>query len=117
MGLVKFDSDLDNVVTPKYSPEGRGPVLRSDKLEVTRISFPTGQGSMLHQHPEEQIMYVLSGRLRVRQGEDSEYEVGPGEANYNPSNIRHSVEALEPTVALSIKNLVDPQYAATGRLE
>jgi quercetin dioxygenase-like cupin family protein len=119
MGLVRFDTHLDNVVTPQYSPEGRGPVLRSNALEITQMSFPAGGGSTFHHHPEEQIMYVLSGLLRIRQGDDdnySEYEVGVGEANFNPSNIRHSTEALQPTVVLSIKNVVDPQYAATGSL-
>lgn len=114
MGLVKFDQDADNLVSSSYS-QGRGPVLRSDCLELTKISFAKGQGAATHQHQEEQVMYVLSGRIRATLG-DQEYEVGPGEATFNPANTPHSVHALEDTVALSVKNHVAPSYSETGRL-
>lgn len=114
MGLVKFDRDEDNVVSGEYS-QGKGPVLRSKHIEVTKISFPKGQGAQLHRHPEEQVMYVLSGRLKVTL-EGEQYEVGPGEATFNPGNAKHGVEALEDTVALSFKNLTAPEYEKTGDL-
>jgi quercetin dioxygenase-like cupin family protein len=114
MGLVKFDADRDNVVSGSYS-QGRGPVLRSDNLEVTKIAFAAGEGANVHQHPEEQVMYVLSGRLRVTCGEES-YEVAAGEASHHPANVPHGVHAVEDTVGLSLKNQVAPIYASTGRL-
>ena len=64
MTLVKFDSDADNVVSGSYST-GTGPVLRSDNMEVTKIFFEKGKGADVHTHPEEQLMYVLEGRLQV----------------------------------------------------
>ena len=114
MPLVKFDSDEDNLVSGSYST-GHGPVLRSDNLEVTKISFEAGKGAEPHQHPEEQVMYVLSGRLRVTCDGET-YEVGPGEATFNPSNSMHEVMALEDVTAISLKNQVAPIYDATGRL-
>jgi quercetin dioxygenase-like cupin family protein len=114
MGLVKFDRDADNLVSGSYS-QGRGPVLRSDNLELTRISFSKGEGAARHQHKEEQVMYILSGRIKATLGDD-EYEVGPGEATFNPANTPHSVLALEDTVGLSVKNHVAPIYTETGRL-
>ncbi len=114
MGLVRFDRDEENLVSGTYS-QGRGPVLRSDSLELTKISFAKGEGAKTHQHKEEQVMYVLSGRLNVMLG-DEKYEVGPGEATFNPSNVPHSVLALEDTVGLSVKNHVAPIYTETGRL-
>lgn len=114
MGLVRFDHDADNLVSGTYS-QGRGPVLRSDHLEITKISFAKGEGASTHQHKEEQVMYVLSGRIRATLG-DEEYEVGPGEATFNPANTPHSALALEDTVGLSVKNHVAPVYEATGRL-
>lgn len=115
MGHVTFDRDEDNVVSGQYSA-GRGPVLRSEKMEVTKIAFPKGKGAELHRHPEEQVMYVLSGRLQVT-CDGERYEVGPGEATFNPANSDHGVSALEDTVALSFKNLVDPTgYEKTGDL-
>ena len=45
------------------------------------------------------------------------YEVGPGQATFNPSNILHGVEALEDTVVLSLKApLISDDYEATGKL-
>jgi quercetin dioxygenase-like cupin family protein len=114
MTLVKFDRDSDNVVSGSYST-GTGPVLRSEKMEVTKISFAKGYGADPHQHPEEQVMYVLSGRLEVTCGDDT-YVVEPGEATFNPSNVPHSVMALEDVTALSFKNQVAPIYEATGSL-
>ena len=114
MGLVKLDGHDDNLVTPQYST-ARGPVVRSDALELTRAFYEKGKGASLHRHPEEQIIYVLSGRGRVRLG-DEEYEIGPGDVSFHPSNVPHAIVALEDLRVLSIKRLVDPTYDATGRL-
>lgn len=114
MPKVTFDSAADNLVSGSYST-GTGPVLRSEHMEVTKISFVRDKGAHSHSHPEEQVMYVLSGRLRVECGDET-YEIGPGEATFNPSGMPHAVMALEDTTALSFKNQVAPIYEATGRL-
>ena|SRR5215813_9819714 len=114
MGLVRFDRDENNLVSRRYS-QGRGPVLRSDSLELTKISFAKGEGARMHRHEEEQVLYVLSGRIKARLG-DEEYEVGPGEATFSPAGVPHGMHALEDTVALSVKNQVAPIYPETGRL-
>ena len=120
MTKVTFEGSNDHVLSREYST-GRGPVMRSHKQEVSRLSFDAGTGADPHRHHEEQIFYVLTGRLRVTlgEGEDAEiYEVGPGEGSYHPSNVLHRLEALEDTQAVSFKNVVDPtQYPETGRLD
>lgn len=120
MPKVTFDGSEDNVLSPQYST-ARGPVMRSEKQEISVVSFEKGTGAEPHQHPEEQTFYVLSGRLRVSLGADDDaetYEVGPGEGSFHPANVAHGVEALEDTRAVSFKNIVDPtQYAETGRLD
>lgn len=114
MGLVRFDEHVDNVVAGQYSA-ARGPVLRSEKIEVAKIYFAKGEGAKLHAHPEEQVIYVLRGRLEVTLG-DERYIVEAGQASYHPSNVPHAVVALEDTEALSFKNIVSPQYPSTGEL-
>lgn len=115
MSLIRFEErDAGNLVAGHYST-GRGQVLRSDKIEVTKIRFQEGRGADTHHHPEEQVFYVLEGRLQVTLDGEA-YEVGPGEGSFHPSNAPHSVLALEDTVALSFKNLVDPNYEPTGTL-
>jgi quercetin dioxygenase-like cupin family protein len=116
MGLVRWDEDADNVVSGDYST-ARGPVLRSEKQEVTKVRFKAGEGAKSHSHPEEQTFYLLEGRLRVTLGDAEPYEVGPHEGSFHPSNVPHQVEALEDTVAISFKNIVDPSgYQPTGNL-
>ena len=114
MGLVKLEGHEDNLVTPQYST-ARGPVMRSDNLELTKGFYEKGKGADTHAHPEEQIIYVLSGQAAVTLG-DEQYEVAPGDVSYHPSNVPHSIVALEDLTVLSIKHLVSPIYEATGRL-
>ena len=116
MGLITFDEqDEGRLVAEQYST-GRGPVLRSDVMELTKISFERGRGADLHQHPEEQILYVLEGVLDVTVGDES-YEVHPGQASFHPSNVPHRAIAKEDVVALSFKNLVAPNYEKSGDLK
>ncbi|AYY12278.1 cupin domain-containing protein [Actinobacteria bacterium YIM 96077] len=115
VGLVSFDGkDEENLVAGHYS-RGRGPVLRSDQMELTKITFDAGEGADMHQHPEEQILYVLAGVLEVTVGDET-YEVHPGQASFHPSNVWHRAVARERTTALSFKNLVAPNYEKTGEL-
>jgi quercetin dioxygenase-like cupin family protein len=114
MSKITFDRDEDNRVTPQYS-EARGPVLRSERIEVTKAMFDAGKGAKTHSHAEEQVFYIVKGRLRVTCDGET-YEVGAGEGSFHPSNAEHTVQALEDTVAISFKNLVDPTYEKTGEL-
>lgn len=114
MGLVTFNPDDDDHLVAHYST-GRGPVLRSQTMELTKISFEAGKGAEMHQHPEEQILYVLEGAFDVTLGDET-YEVRAGQASYHPSNVPHRAVAREFTTALSFKCLVAPNYDATGDL-
>lgn len=115
MGLITFEEkDVNNLVAGHYST-GRGQVLRSEKLELTKIRFRKGLGAEEHQHPEEQVFYVLEGCLEVTLDGET-YRVNAGEGSFHPSNVPHSVLAVEDTVALSFKDQVAPNYSPTGSL-
>lgn len=98
-----------------------GLVLRSEKSEISRVSFKKGGGAESHHHPEEQSLYVEEGRLEVTlgDGEDSEtYVVEAGQGSFHPSNAVITLKALEDTRIVSFKNLVDGSgYEATGTLQ
>lgn len=85
-------------------------------MEVARVFYAAGEGTELHAHPEEQTVFVESGRISVTLGDDS-YEVEPGQASFHPPDTPHRVLALEDSWIASFKNLVDPSYEATGSLE
>ena len=115
MGLVTFDEVTDHLVSQDYS-QGRGSVLRSDIMEVTKIRFGKGERAESHRHPQEQVMYVVDGLLEITL-EDETYTVRPGQATFNPSNAEHALLALKDTVAISFKTPMDTNtYEATGDL-
>jgi quercetin dioxygenase-like cupin family protein len=127
MGKVVFTGSPDNPIGQQYST-AKGPVLRSDHMEVAKVFFQKGKGAHYHQHPEEQVFYILEGRLQVTLGEGDAaetYVVESGEASFHPSDVPHKVQALEDVHCISFKNLVDPAespravrnvYTETGRL-
>jgi quercetin dioxygenase-like cupin family protein len=52
-----------------------------------------------HSHPQEQILHVLTGRLRLLVGGVA-HELVAGEAFYLASNVPHGVETIEETTVL-----------------
>jgi quercetin dioxygenase-like cupin family protein len=57
-----------------------------------------------HSHENEQLTYILEGKLRFRLGEDESQvvDVGAGEVLHLPSWLPHSAEALETTLDVDI---------------
>jgi len=53
-----------------------------------------------HSHENEQITWVLEGRMRLILGEDEDQvvELGPGDVLHIPAHVPHSAEALEDTL-------------------
>jgi uncharacterized RmlC-like cupin family protein len=67
----------------------------SENLYMGRMSVPAGSQSMPHYHEDcESAVYVLSGRLKVRWGEDLEHTVSlePGDMVYVPPRETHLLE-------------------------
>ena len=64
-----------------------------------RARLDAGSRLPEHQHPQEQVTHVISGRLRmIVAGEP--HELGPGESIYLPANVRHGAETLEDTLVI-----------------
>lgn len=111
MGHVIFDVDPASLEpdTATHDPAGtlrmgaRGPVLRSAYVEVRLNFYPAKLVAGPHEHPEEQFLYVLSGRAQVTLGDET-YVVGPGQGSFHPSGVAHRVEILSDLTALSFKN-------------
>jgi quercetin dioxygenase-like cupin family protein len=98
---TEMDRDL---ISPQYSA-AEGPTIKGGQIEVGRYRFASGTGSKPHQHPEEQVINVLSGKFRVRIGNE-ERILGPGEAALVPPNTEHEARALDSEVEIiSCKNI------------
>ena len=105
MPIIHYDEITPEFVTPKHST-AYGALAAGASIEVGRLSYKAGEGATPHQHPHEQIMIVIAGKLRVVvDGEEA--EVGPGSGFHAPSMVLHGVTAIEDTEVISCKNLVD----------
>jgi quercetin dioxygenase-like cupin family protein len=72
---------------------------------LSRIQLTKGCIVPRHVHPNEQIVFILSGSLRFSVGEEGsaeDYIVRGGEVLVIPGNIPHLAEALEDTDNLDI---------------
>ena len=65
-----------------------------------------------HAHPNEQIAYILSGRIRFCVGSD-EHVLGPGSVLRSPPNVEHWGEVVgdEPVLNLDVFTPRRAEYA------
>ena len=107
MPLIHLDEIEKEYVTPKYST-AFGELVAGDRIEVGRLRFDADEGAVEHAHPQEQVMIIISGRLKVEIPSEGEAaELGPGEGFHARSNVKHKVTAVEDTVVISCKDVVD----------
>ena len=76
-------------------------MLNGEAMTLAQITLAAGATVPLHEHPNEQIATVLSGRLRFLVG-DRELEVAAGESALIPGGVPHRVDAVEDSVVLDV---------------
>lgn len=84
---------LNNLITRQ--------MIHSDQITMSRLTLKKGAVVPRHQHVSEQITTMENGRLRFV-FDDGEQIVETGDSLQIPSNVPHSVEALEDSVALDL---------------
>ena len=93
MPFFKLDEIPGAMVAPGHST-AHGPTITGDELEIGYYTEPKGTGAKPHHHKSEQMMLVLSGRLRMRVG-DEVRDIGPGEVALILGDQEHEQIALE----------------------
>jgi quercetin dioxygenase-like cupin family protein len=73
---------------------------------VGRIRYKAGEGAQRHEHPQEQIIVVIRGRVRIQLGDDIA-ELGPGSGFHAPPWVPHQMWVLEDAEVISCKSVVD----------
>ena len=76
-------------------------MLNGEAMTLARVILAAGAVVPEHDHDNEQIASVLSGRLRFVVG-DEEREVMAGESVLIPGGVPHRVEALDDSVVLDV---------------
>jgi quercetin dioxygenase-like cupin family protein len=88
MKIVRFHQ------AEKYEPEKnwkRVSLCCEGDISVEHFTKPPGHASPRHDHPNAQVMVVLSGRLRIITDADGEQELAEGDAAHIPGNEPHVV--------------------------
>ena len=80
-----------------------GPPLRTDGLTVGIVAMEGDAPHNGEMHPDgDEILYVFSGKLRVKGDSGDSVELGPGEACVVRKGEWHKVDVLEKTHLLHI---------------
>src|SRR5262245_61706271 len=74
-------------------------VIQTDKMTVASLALKKGAVVPEHHHVNEQISMVVEGCLLFKVGHETR-EIKAGEILVIPSNVPHSVEVLEDSVAI-----------------
>jgi len=80
-----------------------------EHMLLCEITLASGSVVPLHDHPHEQIGYVVRGRLLFRIA-DEEREVAAGDGYFIPGNVSHAVTALEESTAIDVFSPVRKEY-------
>ena len=73
----------------------------NDKLFLAEHRMEKGWAGAAHSHPHEQIVYVVSGCLRVVAGGET-FEVRQGDSFVVRGGVEHQASALEPSVVIDV---------------
>ena len=93
MPFFKWTEMQKGFITPEYS-SANGPNIKGGDDGDRAFFLSRGNEAKPHAHPNEQIMIVLKGKMKMRIGTE-EKVMGPGEAALMPPNIEHQLQALE----------------------
>lgn len=84
--------DLGNGITRKV-------LAHSDNMMAVEVRFDKGAVGTMHNHPHEQLTYVLSGVFEFTIGDETKI-VKAGDTMYKEPNIEHGCVCLEAGVLI-----------------
>lgn len=76
---------------------------------MTKMHYRVGNRIPFHSHPNEQIGYLLCGRVRVLTREQS-CELGPGDTYAIAAGVEHSIEILEDADEVQVFTPPRPEF-------
>ena len=91
----------NDVPVEQLNPLVARQVVHSERITMSLLRLRKGAVVPRHQHENEQVTTMEEGRLRFI-FDDGESIVSAGESLEIPSNVPHSVEALEDSLALDL---------------
>lgn len=94
----------DKMPLEKVSPLLDRRLISGERIMLAHVYLKKGCIVPTHKHDNEQITYILEGKLRFWIGDDEKMtiDVGAGEVLTIPSNVIHKAEALEDTLDVDV---------------
>ena len=79
-------------------------LITGDQMMIAQVYIAKGGIVPQHSHENEQLTYILEGKLRLWLGADGTevVDVGAGEVLHIPAHVPHRAEALEDTLDVDI---------------
>lgn len=96
--IVNYESAK---ITQPFPGVMRRVLANSPQVMLTEHTLEKGAVLPRHNHPHEQVVYLLSGELRMDM-EDTQHKVVRGDSMVIPSNVFHEVTAVETSVVMDI---------------
>jgi quercetin dioxygenase-like cupin family protein len=87
-----------------FSPEPgllRRILAHNENMMLVEHYMEEGWVGTRHSHPNDQLVYVVSGQLRFQCG-DATFEGGAGESFILRGGVEHQAWALQPSVVLDV---------------
>jgi quercetin dioxygenase-like cupin family protein len=82
----------------------------SPSMMLVRHTMVTGWVGARHSHPHEQMVYVVSGRIRFEHP-GGVFEAGSGQSFLVPGGVEHQASALQDSEVLDIFTPMREEYA------
>ncbi len=70
-------------------------------IRMLRAEVTAGTSTTHHNHPDEEMVYVVEGRIRVFSG-SNEVELGAGELVVFPAYVEHHYEAIMDSMTIEV---------------
>jgi quercetin dioxygenase-like cupin family protein len=98
MKLIAHAAEEAPVITPDGAE--RRILSYSKRLMLVQFDFGAKVASWEHNHPHEQVGYVVSGEIDVFMEGHAPVRLKAGGSYFIPSNLMHHIETLVPTVLI-----------------
>lgn len=90
-----------DITVEQMTPLVTRQVIHAENITIARIGIKAGGAVPTHSHLNEQVLNMISGRMKVVV-DGIEMVLHGGQTLVLAPNVPHSVEALEDTVAVDV---------------
>ncbi|NOZ50597.1 MAG: cupin domain-containing protein [Chloroflexi bacterium] len=100
-----------NAATPVEMMPGlvRRTLAWGEKAMVCEFSADTGVFIPLHDHPHEQVGYVIAGQVEFVSADET-FIAEPGDSYAIPGGVKHSARFLAPTTLIEVFSPVREEF-------